>query len=183
MDRMPPIAADAMTPAQKAAEQQFRALRGVEIDGPFVPLLRSPGLLEPLHQVGMHCRYSNALGLHLSEFIILNVARRYNQSVEWAIHAPIAEKAGVTAETKAAILEGRRPHAMTADETMVYDAIRELWDGHSWSDSTYAGIRTRFGEAGVVDLVGTVGYYTTLAMVMNVTRTEAPGGYRMAPLR
>jgi 4-carboxymuconolactone decarboxylase len=141
MDRMPPIAPEAMTPAQKAAAQQFRAKRGVDIDGPFVPLLRSPGLLEPLHQVGMHCRYNNALGLHLSEFIILNVARRFNQSVEWAIHAPIAEKAGVTPGTITAILEGRRPPAMTADQTMIYDAIREIWDGHSWSDTTYTALQ------------------------------------------
>jgi 4-carboxymuconolactone decarboxylase len=182
MDRMPPIAPDAMTSAQKAAAQQFRAKRGVDIDGPFVPLLRSPGLLEPLHQVGIHCRYNNALGLHLSEFIILNVARRFNQSVEWAIHAPIAEKAGVMPQTIAAILEGRRPSAMTLDETMIYDAIRELWDGHSWSDTTYTAIQKRFGDAGIIDLVGTIGYYTTLAMVMNATRTEAPGGYRMPPL-
>jgi 4-carboxymuconolactone decarboxylase len=101
MDRMPPLADDAMTPAQKAAAEQFRALRGVDLDGPFVPLLRSPGLLQVLHQVGLHCRYNNALGLRLSEFIILNVARRYDQSVEWAIHAPIAEKAGVTAKAAA----------------------------------------------------------------------------------
>jgi 4-carboxymuconolactone decarboxylase len=183
MDRMPPIAPEAMTPAQKAASQQFRAKRGVDIDGPFVPLLRSPGLLEPLHQVGIHCRYNNALGLHLSEFIILNVARRFNQSVEWAIHAPIAEKAGVTPETIAALLEGHRPSAMTADEAIVYDAIREIWDGHCWSDTTFAAIQTRFGDVGVIDLVGTVGYYTTLALVMNATQTAAPGGYRMPSLR
>jgi 4-carboxymuconolactone decarboxylase len=40
----------------------------------------------------------------------------------------------------------------------------------------------RFGEHGVVDLVGTAGYYATLAMVMNVARTEAPGGFRMPRL-
>jgi 4-carboxymuconolactone decarboxylase len=182
MDRMPPIAPDLMTSAQKAAAQQFRAKRGVDIDGPFVPLLRSPGLLEPLHQVGLHCRYNNALGLHLSEFIILIVARRFNQSVEWAIHAPIAEKAGVTPQTIDALLEGRRPPAMTADEAMVYDAIGEIWDSHGWSDITYTGIQKRFGDTGIIDLVGTVGYYSTLAMVMNATRTESPGAYRMPPL-
>jgi 4-carboxymuconolactone decarboxylase len=181
MDRMPPIAPELMTSAQKTAAQQFRDRRGVAIDGPFVPLLRSPDLLEPLHQVGLHCRYSNALGLPLSEFIILNVARRFNQSVEWAIHAPIAETAGIAADTIEALLEGRRPSAMTSDQTLIYDAIREIWDSHGWSDSTYAGILQRFGDAGVIDLVGTVGYYSTLAMVMNATRTEAPGGYRMPP--
>jgi 4-carboxymuconolactone decarboxylase len=181
MDRMPPLADVAMTPAQKAAAEQFRALRGVDLDGPFVPLLRSPGLLQVLHQVGLHCRYNNALGLLLSEFIILNVARRYDQSVEWAIHAPIAERAGVAAATVTAIHEGRRPSAMSDDETLVYDAIRELWESNGWSDVTYATLLQRFGEAGIIDLAGTVGYYSTLALVMNATRTQAPGGFKMPP--
>jgi 4-carboxymuconolactone decarboxylase len=182
VDRMPPIPAEAMTQAQKDAVEQFCALRGVDIDGPFVPLLRSPGLLAPLHQVGMHCRYNNALGLGLSEFIILLVARRFSQSVEWAIHAPVALKAGVDAQTIAAVLEGRRPTTMSDSETAIYDAVHELWLSQGWSDATYASMKQQFGEAGIIDLAGTVGYYSTLAMMMNVTRTDAPGGYAMPRL-
>jgi 4-carboxymuconolactone decarboxylase len=54
-----------------------------------------------------------------------------------------------------------------------------LWDAGGWSDATYGAARERFGEAGVIDLAATVGYYTTLALVMNVARTAAPGGYAM----
>jgi 4-carboxymuconolactone decarboxylase len=181
-DRMPPIAPQQMTPEQTEAAHAFALSRGKPVFGPFVPLLRSPELMLRLQSVGEHCRYHNAIGLRLSEFVILLVARRLNQSVEWAIHAPIAAEVGVSADTIRAVLEGRRPVEMSVDEALVYDAVHELWLSGGWSDITYGGVLARFGEPGVVDLVGTVGYYSTLAMVMNVARTEAPGGYQMPRL-
>lgn len=181
-DRLPPLAPDALDPAQAAAADAFAAERGTAVFGPFVPLLRSPELMLHLHRVGAHCRYRSAIGLRLTEFVILLVARRHAQSVEWAIHAPIAQGAGVAPDTIAALLEGRRPPAMDEAEAFVFDAVAELWDHGGWSDPTYAAASARFGEAGIVDLVATVGYYTTLALVMNVARTEAPGGFRLPVL-
>jgi 4-carboxymuconolactone decarboxylase len=102
--------------------------------------------------------------------------------VEWAIHAPIAAEAGVSDATIAALLEGRRPPAMAEDEAFVFDAVQELWSAGGWCDATYGAMLARFGEAGIIDLVGTVGYYATIAMVMNVARTAAPGGYVMPRL-
>lgn len=181
-DRMPPLAPEAMSPEQAAAAAAFAGDRGSPIFGPFVPLLRSPELMLHLQKVGSHCRYRSAIGLRLTEFTILMVARRLHQSVEWAIHAPIAAEAGVREETITALLEGRRPSRMDTDEALIFDAVHELWDTNAWSNTTYRAILARFGETGAIDLVGTVGYYMTIAMVMNVARTEAPGGYRMPHL-
>ncbi len=181
-DRLPPLAPDALTSAQAAAADAFAAERGTPVFGPFVPLLRSPELMLHLQRVGAHCRYRSGLGLRLTELVILLVARRHAQSVEWAIHAPIAEAAGVAPETIEALMEGRRPPAMDDAEALVLDAVAELLAHDGWSDATYAAVRERFGEAGLVDLVATVGYYATLALVMNVARTPAPGGFRLPRL-
>ena len=173
---MPPLAADRLSPAQEEACRTFRASRGTPVFGPFVPLLRSPELMLRVQKVGEHCRYHNALGLHLSEFIILLVARRHHQPVEWAIHAPIAETSGVPARTVDAIAQGQRPDTLDTDEALIFDALAELWAHDRWSDATYDAIRTRFGEQGLIDLVTTASYYTLLANVMNVARTTAPAG-------
>jgi 4-carboxymuconolactone decarboxylase len=178
-DRMPPIPDAAMTPEQRAAAAEFSSFRGNPVFGPFVPLLRSPELMLRFQKVGGHCRYRSAMGLRLTEFAILMVARHFDQSVEWAIHAPIAESAGVSPGTIEALLQGRRPPAMADDEAMVFDAVHELWLMKTWCDATYAAMLQRFGEAGIIDLVSTVGYYSTIAMVMNVARTAAPENYRM----
>jgi 4-carboxymuconolactone decarboxylase len=92
---MPPLPPEQLTPEQAAAAQAFAGDRGTPVFGPFVPLLRSPDLMLHLQRVGAHCRYRSAIGLRLTEFVILLVARRHAQSVEWAIHAPIAAESGV----------------------------------------------------------------------------------------
>jgi len=44
----------------------------------------------------------------------------------------------------------------------------------SVSDATYERTKARFGDKGIIDLAGINGYYTFLAMVMNIARTSAP---------
>jgi 4-carboxymuconolactone decarboxylase len=94
--------------------------------------------------------------------------------VEWAIHAPIALREGIAAETIAAIAEGRRPAALNAEEGAVYDFCSELHAHKAVSDATWDAAVRCFGEQGTVDLVGINGYYTLLSMVMNTARTPAP---------
>lgn len=181
-DRMPPISETEQSAAQIAASAAFKASRGTAVFGPFVPLLRSPEMMLRVQRLGEQCRYHNALGLKLSEFIILMVARRHNQPVEWAIHAPIAEGAGVATETIAALSEGRRPSALDADEALIHDALTEMWAHDQWSDTTHEAVKQRFGEAGLIDLVVTAGYYALLANVMNVARTATPPGPQLPKL-
>ena len=49
----------------------------------------------------------------------------------------------------------------------------ELLQNKSVSDPTYARMLAKFGEQGVVDTTGLVGYYSTLAMILNVARSPA----------
>ena len=175
-DRMPPLPPESLTAAQReAAAELSRGPRG-GVFGPFVPLLRSPDLLTPLQKTGEYLRYRSALSPRLSEFAILVVARRWRQQVEWQIHAPIAEKAGLPRAHIDALAEHRRPEGMQADEATLYDFLTELQQSHSVSDTTYGRAVEHFGERGVVDLCGLCGYYTTLAMVMNAAQTALPDG-------
>ena len=93
-DRLPPLPPDSWTDEQRrVAEAIIRGPRG-KMYGPFVPLLRSPELMDCVQRMGEYLRYRSAIGVRLSELVILLVARRWEQQVEWAIHAPIALRAG-----------------------------------------------------------------------------------------
>lgn len=175
-DRLPPLPAGSLSPAQERAAAELSSGPRGAVFGPFVPLLRSPDLLSPLQKTGEYLRYRSALPPRLSEFAILIVARRWNQQYEWHVHRPIAERAGVSADKIAAVAEGRRPDHMAADEAAVHDFLQELQSQGRVSDTAYGRMLELFGERGVVDLCGLCGYYTTLAMVMNVARTALPEG-------
>ena len=75
-----------------------------------------------------------------------------------------------------AIAEGRRPAKMAADEAAIYDFIDELSRNRSVSDPTYARAKEHFGERGVIDMIGIHGYYSLLAMILNVSRAPLPEG-------
>ena len=44
------------------------------------------------------------------------------------------------------------------------------------SDATYGRAVALFGEQGVIDLTAVNGYYSLIAMVLNVARTQLPAG-------
>jgi 4-carboxymuconolactone decarboxylase len=173
-DRLGPIPDTDMTEAQRLTAAAIVAGPRGAVYGPFIPLLRSPELMESAQRMGEYLRYRSAIGVRLSELAILVTAREWNQQVEWAIHAPIAGQVGIPADVIAAIARRERPAAMLVDEAVVHDFCVELHRDKRVSDRVYADALALFGEHGVVDLMGINGYYTFLAMVMNTAQTEAP---------
>src|SRR2546421_8381721 len=115
-DRMPPIAADKLTAAQRKAIEEFKAARSADVSGPFIPLLRSPEVMTRARAMGDYLRFKSSLPPRLSEFVILLTARRWTQQYEWNAHQPLALKGGLKAEIVKAVAEGRRPDGMAADE-------------------------------------------------------------------
>jgi len=172
-DRMPPIPAEKMTPAQKEAAKQLASTpRTAGLNGPFVPLLRSPELMNRLQRVGEYLRYQSPLNPKLRELTIIIAARFWTQQYEWDAHFPLAVTNGLKREIGVAIAQGRHPDGMSDDEDAVYNFATELLQTHGVSDATYARV-ARFGDQSVVDLAGLVGYYSSIGMVMNVARTPA----------
>jgi 4-carboxymuconolactone decarboxylase len=173
-DRMPPIAIDKMTDAQKKAAETFAEGRGYAVRGPFVPLIRSPEVMLRARAMGDYLRFKSTLGPRLNEMVILVTAREWTQQYEWHAHYPIALKEGLRREIADAIADGRRPSVMAEDEEAAYDMATEILRTKRVSDATYQRAVDKFGEQGVIDLLGVTGYYTFLALVMNATRTALP---------
>jgi 4-carboxymuconolactone decarboxylase len=178
--RMPPLDPAAYSEAQKRAEADFRATRNVGFSGPWHVLIRSPELLTHAQHMGSYLRYRCSLSGRLSETAILLVAREWTQDFEFGEHRKYALQAGVADATIEAIRHGRRPQ-LEGDDLLVYDFVTELLRTRRVSDATYAAARERFGEEGVVDLAGITGYYSLLAMAMNVARVGPPAGEPRLP--
>ncbi len=176
-ERMPPIPPDKMTDAQKKAAAAYKDMRGTEIKGgPWGVLLRVPDYEVPAVMMRQHNQKNSVLGPKLTEFAILIAARHWSNSYEFNAHMPVAEMDGLSKSIIAAIIDGRRPENMADDEEMVYNFCDELLHNQSVTDPTYARIVAKFGEPGAVETAALQGYYTFLAMVMNVARTPVNPG-------
>ena len=173
-ERLAPLAAAALTEDQREAAAEFREGRGYAVHGPFAVMLRSPEVMLRAKAMGDYLRFRNVLPKRVSEMAILITAREWTQQFEWTYHYRYAMEAGLAREVADAIGEGRRPPGMAEDEAAAYEFTIELHRHKGVSDATYAHARALFGERGIIDLTGICGYYSLLAMMMNVGRTPAP---------
>jgi 4-carboxymuconolactone decarboxylase len=173
-ERLPRIPPEQYTPEQKQAAAEFEAARRAPVFGPFEPLMNSPELMSRSRAMGDYLRYASAIGNSLSELVILMTAREWNQDYEWSVHYPVALKAGMRQEVADAVGSGQRPKSMTVDEMIVFDYTDELLKNKRVSDATFARAQSRFGNKGVVDMTGIAGYYTLLAMQLNVAQYQPP---------
>ncbi len=174
-ERLPAVPPASYSAEQRQAAVEFEAARKTPVFGPFEPLMYSPQLMNQARALGDYLRFHSAVGTTLSELAILVTAREWSQGYEWYVHYPIALKAGIRPQIADAVAEGRRPESMSEDEEIVYEFCTELHRNRGVSDRTFARAEQRFGKQGVVDLTGISGYYTMLAMELNVARYRTPG--------
>ncbi len=176
--RFKPLVESELSEAQlKAVREVASGPRGrLNPDGPSALLLRSPDLMSRTQRVGEYLRFNSSLPTRLNEFAILITARQWNAQVEWIIHQPLAVKAGLAPAVTADLLQGKRPTGMQDDEEIIYQFLKELHETRAVSDSAFKAVLDKFGERGVIDLIGLTGYYSMLAMVLNVAQQPLPGG-------
>ena len=172
--RLPAIPLEAMTPAQKAVADAIMAGPRGGLRGPFNAWLHSPEFADRMQKVGEYIRFRSSLGPRLNEMAILMTAAHCSAPYEWYAHHPLAMKAGLQADIAEAIAAGRRPEHMREDEAIVYDACRQLHTHRMLDDAVYARAVAAFGEQGVVELIGVTGYYTIVAMTLNVAQVLPP---------
>ena len=170
-DRLPPLPLELLDAEQRAAAEELIAGPRKAVLGPFIALLRSPELLARVQRVGEYLLFRSALSPRVTEFATLIVARYWTQQFEWCAHVPKALAAGTQRETIASLRAGMRPDGMDEDETYVHDFASELLHNRGVSDMTYRRACGRFGERGVVDLTGLIGYFALVNMVLNVAHT------------
>ena len=149
IDRMPPLPPEKMNDAQKKAAAELIAGPRKGVFGPFIPLMRSPELMDRLGRVGEYLRFHNTIPTKLNEFAILvDRAPRRPTNSSGSIHHPLAIKAGVARATLDAIEQGRQPVGMPEDEAVVYDFCTEVLARHHASDATYARALDALRRAG-----------------------------------
>jgi 4-carboxymuconolactone decarboxylase len=158
------LAEDKLTAPQRALLDSIRSgPRGgsTTIRGPFAVFLHAPALGVPAR---------------LSELAILVTAKLWRAQYEWYAHVPQAERAGVKKETIRALHKGQVPKSAPKDERAIYDFVHELYKTKRVSDRTFKRVADVLGETATIELVGILGYYVLISMILNVFRMSPPEG-------
>lgn len=168
---------ETMTAAQREVYDQIISGPRRTLVGPLRAALHNPALADRWQRLGQVLRFETSLPTRLSELAILVTARRWNSRLEWAVHARDADRAGLDPAVAEAVRLCQPPRFGGDDEAReIYDFARQIVQTGDVSGDTYAAIVARWGEVGAVELTAVIGYYSLVAMTLNVHRIPLPEG-------
>jgi 4-carboxymuconolactone decarboxylase len=172
--RFPQLTMDQLDEKQKPLGEQIMKVSSVGLGGPYNPMIRSPVLGQRLFDLFYYLRWQTSVPTRLNEFAILIIGRQWRSQVEWFAHAPLAAKAGLSADVIAELKEGKRPSKMAEDEALTYDFVTELTTTQKVSDETYARAKKVFSDQQIVDLTAVAGNYVMVAMILAMAEETVP---------
>jgi len=173
-DRFPPLTYATLTPEQKTMVEHLFAGERHGAGGPFNVLLRAPELGDEMQAFGAYVRYHPSLSREITELVIMLTVRYWNVESEWNAHKTIALQAGLDPAIASAIAAGVRPTGMPPDVETAYNFVDELLTTHQLSDAAFQAAKSRFGEKGVVDMMGAMGWYGIVSFALDVDRYPLP---------
>ena len=174
--RFPQLTMDQLDAKQKPLGEQVMKVSSVGLGGPYNPMMRSPVLGQLEFDLLRYLRWETSVPTKLNEFAIIIIGRQWRSQVEWAAHAPLAQKAGLSPEIIAELKQSKRPSNMAEDEAVVYDFVTELTTTHEVSDETYARAKKVFNDQQIVDLTAVAGNYVMVAMILAMSEDTVPAG-------
>ena len=179
-NRIPPLAAEEMTPEQAEVATRIAGARG-RVGGPFGFWVRLPEVADAADRLGNALRLAGKLDRKLFELMVLVIARHWTAQYEWFAHEQAARDAELGDAIIEAIRAGRTPAFTDPQEQLAYDLVNELQTTKRLSDATFElGLRA-FGTNVFIEAVTTIGFYTTAAMMINSFNAPVPGGATPLP--
>ena len=169
--RLDPRSFDELTPAQQEQFERIKRVRKPRADGqfggPFDPWIRSPEVASRAMGLGNYIWERTSVGRRIVELAIIVTGRHWRSNVEWVAHARLARENGVSDEVIRAVFERRMPEDAPDDEKLTIALCRALHETQDLPLELYRRAVALWGEAGLVDIIQTIGFYTFVSMTLN----------------
>ena len=133
-------------------------------------MAHNPALLAAWESLRNHVVVASALSEQQKEIVILRAGHNWHSAYEWAHHVFRGRKCGLSEER----IQSARltPDRWQDDEdAALMKAVDALLHDGQLSESQLHDLAKRIGTKGVIDLMATVGMYTTLAFLVKTFRT------------
>ncbi|PZQ24481.1 MAG: carboxymuconolactone decarboxylase [Sphingopyxis macrogoltabida] len=176
--RIPLLAVDEMSDAQRALYEDVVSGPRGQMIGPLRAAIHSPALAERWSKLGEYLRFETCLPLRLSELAIIVCGRRWSAQVEWWVHARVAIETGLPQAVVMAIRDLEAPVFDDPADLEIYEYARLLQETGQVPAAVHGAVKARWGTRGVVELTAIIGYYTMVAMTLNAHQLPVPDGSR-----
>ena len=179
MARVADVEPDKLTPEQKRISEEIASVRGGYVRGPFAIWIRMPEIADTANRFGNALRLNGKLDRRLFELAIAVVARHWGAQYEWYAHMRRGIDAGLSPDVYEAIRTRRVPKFASEEEKLVYELVNELIQTKTLCQESYDRAVGVLGPENLIELITDVGFYTTIAMVLNVFDVSVPESVRV----
>ena len=145
------------------------------IQGPFTMLIHCPPLAEHVMSLGAYVRFEGELDKRVRVLAAMTVAREFDAVYVWGAQTGQARKQGVPEATITAIRE-KHSQGLPPEDAQIVDFTRDLIRKHRVGAAAMKSLQKRLGDFQLVELTGTIGYYSMLSMSANACELEAAPG-------
>jgi 4-carboxymuconolactone decarboxylase len=145
------------------------------IRGPFTMLLHCPPLAAKIVSLGTSVRFEGEIDKKVRVLASMTVAREFDAVYVWGAQTNTARKLGVPEPVIAAIRE-KRSDGLPAEDAEIVEFTRDLIRKHRVGAEAMKSLQDRFGNSQLVELIGTIGYYSMLCMAVNACELEPTAG-------
>ena len=175
MARLPSITGKTqVAPEHEAVFDAVVASRGA-VQGPFTMLMHCPDLAQHFVNLGGFVRFEGKLDKRVRVLAAMVVAREFDTLYVWGAQTGSARRQNVPEATIDAIRE-KHTRGIPAEDAQVVEFTRELIRKHRVGDASAKALLARFGNEGMIEFTGAIGYYSMLCMMANAVELEAGPG-------
>jgi 4-carboxymuconolactone decarboxylase len=179
--RVPLVERETVPAADLPAYDHVAKSRGTgRMPNVFKALANNPTVMDRVAAVGEYMRFQSKLDPQLRELAILTTAQEIRCTYEWTAHYTIAQKLGVSAKLLSSVGTPQiESEAAPLGPELRF--ARLVARGENVDDATFDAVRNHVGNAGVLDLIGLVGYYGLLARMLNTLQVPLDEGVEAIP--
>jgi len=175
MARLTPITSkDQVAAKDHAIVDGIVASRGA-LQGPFSMFLHCPELAGRAAHLGAFVRFEGSLDMRVRVLAAMTTARELDAVYVWGAQTGGARRQGVPESTITAIRD-KHTRGIPPEDAQIVEFTQQLLRKHRVDDATFKAIQARFGDDGLIQLTGAIGYYSLLAMTVNACELEAGAG-------
>jgi len=175
MARLTPITSKDQVPSKDhAIVDAIVGSRGA-LQGPFSMFLHCPELAGRAAHLGAFVRFEGTLDMRVRVLAAMTAAREFEAEYVWGAQTGGARRQGVPESTITAIRE-KHTRGLPPEDAQVVEFTQQLLQKHRVDDATFKAMQERFGNEGLIELTGAIGYYSMLAMTVNACQLEAAPG-------
>jgi len=175
MARLTPITSrDQVAAKDRAIVDAIVKSRGA-LQGPFTMFLHCPELAGRVAHLGAFVRFEGALDMRVRVLAAMTVARELDAVYVWGAQTAGARRLGVPEATITAIRE-KHARGLPPEDAQIVEFTQQLIRRYRVGDASVKTLQTRLGNEGLLQLTGTIGYYSMLAMTVNACELPAGDG-------